>query len=146
VLLHRRDGGEHTVRVDPVDEDDLEEAGDQIERAFTAHAYLAAVRSDEALLDERFAFVEDVRIDRSFDADGGVAATVVLHEGTMPEVEVNPETADVLASLDGNVTLGRAIERTIKRLELTRRSASELRREALDALRELLELGFIDLR
>jgi methylase of polypeptide subunit release factors len=146
VLLHRRDGGEHTVRVDPVDEDDLEEAGDQIERAFTAHAYLAAVRSDEALLDERFAFVEDVRIDRSFDADGGEAATVVLHEGTMPEVEVNPETADVLASLDGNVTLGRAIERTIKRLELTRRSASELRREALDALRELLELGFIDLR
>jgi hypothetical protein len=64
----------------------------------------------------------------------------------MPEVEVNPETADVIALLDGNVSLGRAIERTIKRLELTRRSASELRREAVDAARELLELGFVELR
>ena len=146
VLLHRRDGSDHAVRVDAIDEDDLEEAGDQIERAFAAHAYLATIRADEALLDERFDLVEDVRIDRSYDAEGGEAATVVLHEGTTPEVEVNPETADVLASLDGNVTLGRAIERTIKRLELTRRSASELRREAIDAVRELLELGFIDLR
>jgi hypothetical protein len=64
----------------------------------------------------------------------------------MPTLDVNPETADVLASLDGKVTLGRAIERTSKRLELTRRSASELRREALDAVRELLELGFFDVR
>jgi methylase of polypeptide subunit release factors len=146
VLLHRREGGDHAVRVDPIEEDDLEDAGAQIERAFTAHAYLATLRTDETLLDGQFRFVEDVRIDRSFDGDGGEAATVVLHEGTMPEVEVNPETADVLALLDGSASLGRAIERTVKRLELTRRSASELRREALDAMRELLELGFVDLR
>ena len=132
--------------MDPIEEDDLEDAGPQIERAFAAQAYLATLRSDEALLDGRFELVEHVRIDRSFDADGGEAATVVLHEGTMPEVEVNPETADVLALLNGNVTLGRAIERTSKHLELTRRSASELRREALDAARELLELGFVELR
>ena len=62
----------------------------------------------------------------------------------MPELEVNPETADVLALLDGSLSLGRAIERTKKHLELTRRSASELRREALDAMRELLELGFVE--
>jgi methylase of polypeptide subunit release factors len=146
VLLHRREGDDHSVRVEPIEEDDLEEAGAQIERAFAAHAYLATIRSDEALLERQFAFVEDVRIDRSFDAEGGEAATVVLHEGTMPEVEVNPETADVLALLDGGTSLGRAIERTNKRLELTRRSASELRREALDAMRDLLELGFIDPR
>jgi methylase of polypeptide subunit release factors len=146
VLLHRRDGTDHALRVDPIDEDDLGDAGDQIERAFAAHAFLATIRSDEAILDGQFKLVEDVRLDRSYDAEGGEAATVVLHEGTWPELEVNAETADVLASLDGNVTLGRAIERTIKRLELTRRSASELRREALDATRELLELGFIDLR
>jgi len=146
VLLHRRAGGDHAVRVDPIEEDELEDAGAQIERVFTAHAYLATLLTDETLLDGRFRFVEDVRIDRSFDGDGGEAATVVLHEGTMPEVEVNPETADVLALLDGSASLGRAIERTVKRLELTRRSASELRREALDAMRELLELGFVDLR
>ena len=145
VLLHRRDGSDHAVRVDPIDEDDLGDAGDQIERAFAAHAYLATIRGDEAMLDEQFKLVEHVRLDRSYDTEGGEAATVVLHEGTWPELEINSETADVLASLDGNVTLGRAIERTIKRLELTRRSASELRREALDATRELLELGFIDL-
>jgi hypothetical protein len=145
VLLHRRDGSDNAVRVDPIDEDDLEEAGDQITRAFAAHAYLATIRTDDALLDERFELVENVWLDRSYDTQGGEAATVELHEGTWPEVEVNPETADVLASLDGNVTLGRAIERTSKRLELTRRSASELRREALDAVRELLELGFVDL-
>ena len=146
VLLHRRDGTDHAVRVDPIDEDDLEEAGEQIQRAFAAHAFLATIRGDEAILDERFDLVEHVRLDRSFDGEGGEAATVALHEGTWPELEVNPETADVLASLNGNVTLGRAIERTVERLELTRRSASELRREALDATRELLELGFIDLR
>jgi methylase of polypeptide subunit release factors len=146
VLLHQREGGDHMVRVDPIDEDDLEEAGAQVERAFAAHALLASIAGDEALLDERFAFVEDVRLDRSYDTQGGEAAAVVLHEGTMPEVEVNSETADVLAALDGTVTVGRAIERTIKRLELTRRSASELRRESLDAVRELLELGFFDLR
>jgi len=134
------------VRVDPIDEDDLEDAGDQIERAFAAHAYLATIRTDKALLDEQFELVENAGIDRSYDASGGETATVVLHEGMSSEVEVNPETADVLASLDGNVTLGRAIERTVKRLELTRRSASELRREAVDAARELLELGFIDPR
>lgn len=145
VLLHRREGGEHVVRVDPIDEDDLEEAGAQIERAFAAQTYLASLGNDEALLDERFALAGDVRIERSFDAGGGEAATIVLYEGTRPEVEINPETADVLAALDGNVTLGRAIERTVKRLELTRRSAGEVRREALDAMRELLELGFVDL-
>ncbi len=144
VLLHRRGGAGHSVRVEPIEVDDLEEAGAQIERAFAAHAYLATVHSDETLLDGQFAFVEDVRIDRSFDPEGGEAATVVLHEGTMPELEVNPETADVLAQLDGNMSLARAIERTIKRLELTRRSSGELRREVADAMRELLELGFID--
>jgi methylase of polypeptide subunit release factors len=146
VLLHHRAGADHAVRVDPIEEDDLEDAGPQIERAFAAQSYLATVRSDEALLDGLFELVEDVRIDRSFDAAGGEAASVVLHEGTMPEVEVNPETADVLSLLDGTVSLGRAIERTIKRLELTRRSAGELEREAVDAARELLELGFVELR
>jgi methylase of polypeptide subunit release factors len=146
VLLHRRVGPDHGVRVDPIEEDDLEDAGPQIERAFAGQAYLATLRSDEGLLEARLELVEDVRIDRSFDRDGGEAATVVLHEGTMPEVEVNPETADVLALLNGSVLLGRAIERTIKQLELTRRSASELRREALEAARELVELGFVELR
>jgi methylase of polypeptide subunit release factors len=146
VLLHRRDGGDHAVRVDPIDEDDLGDAGDQIERAFAAHAFLATIESDDAILGEQLKLVEHVRLDRSFDTEGGESATVVLHEGTWPELEVNPETADVLASLDGNATLARAIERTAKQLELTRRSTSELRREALDAIRELLELGFIELR
>jgi methylase of polypeptide subunit release factors len=146
VLLHRRDGSDHATRVDPIDEDDLTEAGGQVERVFAALAYLATIRGDEELLDAQLALVEDVRLDRSFDTEGGEAATIVLHEGTMPTLDVNPETADVLASLDGKVTLGRAIDRTSKRLELTRRSASELRREALDAVRELLELGFFDVR
>ena len=146
MLLHRRDGSDHAVRVDPIDEDDLGEAGDQIERAFAAQAYLTTIHGDEEILEKRFKLVENVRLDRSYDADGGEADTIVLHEGTWPELEINPETADVLASLDGNVTLGVAIEGTIERLELTRRSASELRRETLDAIRELLELGFIDLR
>jgi hypothetical protein len=146
VLLHRRSGGDNAVRVDAIEEDDLEDAGPQIERAFAAQSFLATMHSDEALLDGLFELVEDARIDRSFDTDGGEAASVILHEGMTPEVEVNPETADVLALLNGNVSLGRAIERTIKRLELTRRSASELRREAADAARELLELGFFELR
>ncbi len=40
ILLHRRSGGEYTVRADSVEEDEIEVADEQIRRAFAARARL----------------------------------------------------------------------------------------------------------
>src|SRR5206468_331760 len=48
VVLHKtRRGGEHSARVDDLDEDDLDDAGDQILRAFEARARLAGLGGDK---------------------------------------------------------------------------------------------------
>src|SRR5262249_4440483 len=52
VVLHRRGSTNPTVRADPVDDEDLDEAGDQVLRAFEARSRLAALPSDAALLQE----------------------------------------------------------------------------------------------
>ena len=44
ILLHKRDAEEHTTRIDQVDEDDLEDSGDQILRAFESRAVLADMK------------------------------------------------------------------------------------------------------
>ena len=49
VILKRRGGGEPTVRVDSVDEDDVEESGEQIERAFENRARLEELGRNDLL-------------------------------------------------------------------------------------------------
>jgi hypothetical protein len=144
VLLHRRAGPEHAFRVEPVDPDDLQEASAQVERAFAAHAFLADVHPD-ALLDTPFKLVSAVHVEQGVDEDGDAETRIVLDDGTVPEVVVDDDVADVLMRLDGEHTLGRLVERQAKRLELTKGATGDLRRESVEALRELLELGFFAL-
>ena len=70
---------------------------------------------------------------------------IVLDEGTCPELELELEIAELLTTLDGHRTLDQAIERTVRRLELGKREASELRTDTVQAVRELFEQGFFDL-
>lgn len=145
VLMRKRDAEQHQVRADPVDEEELEFASDQIERVFTALA-LIAEEGASAILEARLALTEEVRFDQELDRHGDVQEIrIVLDEGTCPDLELELETAEVLTTLDGHRTLDQAIDRTVRRHELGKREAAELRHDVLGVVRELFELGFFDL-
>src|SRR4051794_20887101 len=133
VLVHKRAGAQHMIRTDWANEDDLEYGSDQIERVFKALRLLATVDDSRELLGERLALPTSAHIEQTVGEEG---ATVVLEEGTWPELEVEDETVDVLVELDGRMTLGEAIDR----------ARVPKRRSTLDEIQELLELGILDLR
>jgi methylase of polypeptide subunit release factors len=140
VVMHKRAGHRHIVRANPVDEDELEFASDQLARVFSTFA--AVAHDGDAVLDGRLRLVDDVRFDQELDHTGAVVSTVlVLDEGTCPDLELDLDTADVLIELDGKRTLDRAVERVARREKLSKRQMSALRRDARRAARELLELG-----
>jgi len=142
VLLHRRPGRRNPPRVDPASADELEHAGAQIERAFAAQALLAELGSESDLLDEPLALADEVSLETRLDPHSRERETrLLLDEGTYPDLECAPAVADALASLDGSSTLREGIER----LGLPPKAAAAVRAEALDALRDLLELGFVEL-
>ncbi len=124
VILHRRDG-RTSIRIDEVDEDELEPADAQIRRAFAARARLDGTNPLDALL----APVDALRIETRLRRGHVVGAHVVLEEGTWPEVDVSAGAAEVIAALDGR--------RTLREL-----SASP---DAVKLCRELLELGALKL-
>jgi hypothetical protein len=86
--------------------------------------------------------VEHHRVPGSRDPE----TVLVLEEGTNAEYELDPDVAEVVAVLDGTLTLGRAVERVIRAFELDRRQAAELRRDSLDEALDLLGLGLAELR
>jgi methylase of polypeptide subunit release factors len=145
VLMRRRAGARNIVRADGADEDELEFAGDQIERVFTALATVAESGA-AAILDARLSLADEVRFEQELDRRGDVQEIrILLNEGTCPELEIPLRTAELLIALDGSTTLARAIDRTARRFDLGKREASELRHDALATVRELFELGFFEL-
>jgi len=118
VALHKR-RGRNLVHAEPVDEDELEHAGPQVERVLSGLALLA-----EDMLDGRaFRLVEDAWFREELDHEGDVTGvTLVLDEGTHPELEIEPEEIDVLVDPDG----------------ITADSAGR------ELLRALVELGFVE--
>ena len=145
VLMRKRDGDHHVVRADPVDEDELEFASDQIERVFAALT-LIAEEGAGAILEARLSLADEVRFEQELDRHGKVREVrIALDEGTCPELELELDTAELLTTLDGQRTLDRAIERTVRRLELGKREASDLRHDAVRVTRELFEQGFFEL-
>jgi methylase of polypeptide subunit release factors len=151
VILHRRPGAEPTLRVDPVDEDALEDAGDQIRRAFAARTRLASLNGRDELLDARLSLAMNVRLEEELepDDDGGVIVAggrVDLTEGTRHDVETTSEALEVVAALDSRLSLGEIVNATAERLELSDAEQTRFRREAVRLSRELLELGALELR
>jgi hypothetical protein len=147
VLLHRRAGDEHVLRVDPVDDDELEFAGDQIERVFASHARLAELDSPDDLLGLVTVLSKEVSVEQRREPGSREPETVlVLDEGTMSEYELDFDVAEVVALFDGDLTLGRAIDRVVRAYELDRREEAELRDDSLAEVRDLLALGLAELR
>ena len=145
ILLHKREAREHTTRIDQVDEDDLEDSGDQILRAFESRAVLADMDSDDELLDANIAVAGPVRLELSLEPEGTgtivMGAHANLDEGTHPDLEVSADMIEVIAALDGAKRYGEVIESVASSLDFTPAETQRLRREALEAGRELLELG-----
>jgi methylase of polypeptide subunit release factors len=129
ILLHRRAGGNYSVRADSVDEDELEVADEQIQRAFAARARL----DDIDLLEARLGHPEELVIEEE---------SVVLEGGTQPVVEASSLATDVLVELDGAMTLAEVIELVA---ENNGASPATLEREVVGPVRELLELGALRL-
>ena len=133
ILLHRRDGEPNTIRVDQVDEDDLEPAGEQIQRAFAARARLGELRRPHDLLGAKLVVGATLRLEREIKPGRGsnrnARAWLELDEGTHPVVDGPLAALEAIASLDGTRPLA----------ELA--PASELQRAVLRVARELLELG-----
>jgi methylase of polypeptide subunit release factors len=145
ILLHRRSGETNTARVDVVDDDLIDHAGNQIKRAFEARARLAELADPGDLLDERVSLAGIVRLERELDAESGLptetGAIVQIAEGMNLGVEAQPRLLEVAESLDGDDSVGGVIDATTERLGLSGAHAKRLRREALELVRELLELG-----
>jgi methylase of polypeptide subunit release factors len=145
ILLHRRPGLVGEPRVDSLDEDELEEAGDQVRRAFAARARLAELASDDELLESPLSLASAVRLEEELepDDDGPVVgdAWIRLAEGTKASVEVDDDVLDVLGELDGGLRLGEVVDVAADRLELSAEERAQLRRDAVEVSRELLELG-----
>jgi hypothetical protein len=142
--MHRRTADRHVVRADPVDEDELEFASDQIERVFAA---LAAVAEDgDAVLERPLRLTEDARFDQELDREGGITSTLlVLDEGTCTEVELDADAADALMELGAGATLDDAVERVSRREQLSARDADSLRRDVRRLARDLFEQGVLEL-
>jgi len=132
VLLHRRPGKGHSIRVDAVDADELDVADEQIQRAFASRARLAELRRDD-LLDARVAPAAPLQLETDLEPGrGAVGARVYMPEGTHPVVETSVPAADVLRALDRRADLRAAIERTSDRARTN---------DVLALCRELLEVG-----
>jgi methylase of polypeptide subunit release factors len=147
VLLHRRAGDRHALRIDSAEPEEVERAGGQIERAFAAHAQLARLGRPDALLDTRIVLAPRVRVDEVLEPGADEPDTrLVLEEGTHVEYDLDPDVAEVVKVLNGQRTLGRAIDRVVRIFELDRREAAELRRDTLEETEDLLALGLAELR
>jgi methylase of polypeptide subunit release factors len=135
ILLHRRPGRRYGARVDGIDDEALEAAGEQVRRAFEARASLAELRSSEELLDARPALAMSVRLERELAPrrrrSGEAGAAVQLVDGTSSTIETTASGLALVAALDGETTLRR----------LLKRASPGERREALRVCRELLEIG-----
>jgi hypothetical protein len=123
------------VRADAVDEDELEYAGEQLERVFDAFALLGE-EGDGVIGELSFRLAEDTRLVEELDRDGDViSATFRLEEGTWPELDVDAAVADVLLAFGDGRTVGEAVAQTGEA------APDGLRNAVLD----LLELGFLEI-
>jgi methylase of polypeptide subunit release factors len=150
VLLHRQANTRQSVRLDPVDEEDLDDAGDQIQRAFGGWVSLAELSSPAALLDSRISLAMPLRLERELEprANRAVDAEgrIELAEGMKQAVDATADAQEVIASLDGGLTLRGVLEATGDRLALADDELAQLQDEVVDLVELLIELGALQMK
>jgi methylase of polypeptide subunit release factors len=144
VLLNRRPNSHQSIRVDPVEEDDLEEAGDQIQRAFEGRVALSELGPGR-LLQTRVSVAMPLRLERELEPHGtravDVEGRIELDQGMKQAVDATADAQEVIASLDGGLTLRGVLEGTGDRLDLSDDELSRLQNEVVDLVELLVELG-----
>ena len=147
VLLHRRAGDEHAMRVDPVDDGRARVRGRPDRACVRLACATRRARRARRPARPRPVLAKEVSVEQRREPGAREPETVlVLDEGTMSEYELDFDVAEVVALFDGDLTLGRAIDRVVRAYELDRREEAELRDDSLAEVTDLLALGIAELR
>ena len=142
VILRRRSGAARDVRIDTIDPDDLDDAADQVGRAFASRERLSQLPRADALLDVPVVLASRLRLEHELDPRGRRSeAFVSVEEGTNSALETTPLALDVVSELSRTPTVGEAADTVARRLGVSGADVPKLRRESLRVARELLELG-----
>jgi methylase of polypeptide subunit release factors len=148
VLLHRQRNGRTSIRLDPVEEEDLDEAGDEIQRAFRGWEVLSELGPGGPLLDSHVSVAMPLRLERELEPRGSravdVEGRVELDDGMRLAAEATADAQEVIASLDGDLTLREVIAATGDRLGLSDEELDRLGNEAVDLVVLLIELGALE--
>jgi methylase of polypeptide subunit release factors len=150
VLLHRQPDGRQSIRLDLVEEDDLDEAGEQIQRAFEGWTVLSKLPTVGRLLDLRVSVAMPLRLERELEPRGiravDVEGRIELDAGMKQVVEATADAQEVIASLDGQLPLRDVLEATGDRLGVSADELERLQDEVVDVVELLIELGAVELR
>lgn len=128
VVLRKRSGTNWVLELDPSTAR-VEPSGDQILRLFEAQDFVRS-RTDAALLGERFTCSPDLVVDIRLRPRR--RARLGLERGLALRADVDERTVRLLDALDGDATLEEALV-----------AAEADQKEALAAVRRLIELGFV---
>ena len=149
VLLHRQRDGRQLIRLDPVEEEELDEAGDQIRRAFEGWEELRDLEGSGRILDRRVSVAMPLRFERRLEPDGSrvvdVEGRIELADGMKLMVDASADAQEVIASLDGELTVSTVVEATADRLGFSHEELVQLQDEAVDLVELLIELGALEL-
>jgi len=150
VLLHRQPDGRQSIRLDVVEEDDLDDAGDQIQRAFEGWVALRALGTGGGLLDSRVSVAMPLRLERDLEPQGSravdVEGRIELADGMKQALDASADAQEVIASLDGGLTLRGVLEATGDRLDLSDDELEQLQDEVVDVVELLIELGAAEVK
>jgi methylase of polypeptide subunit release factors len=144
IVLRRRTRADNWTRHEALPTGRIGPAGDQIVRAFVNHDLLAALPTEDQLLDEVLAVVEPQHIEQTWrHKDEGLgleSARVRLDWGLGFALGIDTYTIELLARLDGKRRLRDLFAEIAHDAQLEEDSVA---RAGLPAVLRLLELGFL---
>jgi hypothetical protein len=147
--LHRQHGRQF-IRVDVVEEDELDEAGDQILRAFEGWEELSKVDGSGRILDRHVSVAMPLLFERELEPDGSrvvdVEGRIELADGMKLAVDATADEQEVIASLDADLTLRAVVEATADRLGFSDEELAQLQSEVVAVVELLIELGALNLK
>jgi Methyltransferase small domain len=144
VILRRREGA-NWVRTDELNVDRLRAAGEQILRVFAAGDFLSGLADERELLGERLTLAPDAQLDQQVvfrDREWMIEEIeLVLQEGLRFRAGLDQPTAALLATLDGERTLGEVAEEVARGQGSSRESVQQA---ALPVASQMLAAGFLE--
>jgi hypothetical protein len=147
VILRRRSAGPNWVREDEMPQEGLAPASDHILRVFAAQDRLAGLADERELLADRFELAERARLEQSVVLREGEWAvdgiTLSLQEGLGFRVAVDRDTAALLACLDGQRSLGEALNEMTSGADASDAVRARIAASAVPVVRTLYEAGFL---